>query len=175
MAACRSVVRGPTARGRAAGEGGQALIEFAFVAPIVLVFLLGLVDFGIALDRRVVLDHAVREGARFASVGGQALTTGAAATVEEVKAYTSAQSQGIADAGGAPGSDNYVDVCYEDANANGVVGDVGDSVRVSIHYRHDFVTGFTSMLDASPGSIDMVASGSARVEYRAQGTPASCV
>ena len=44
------------------GQHGQTLLEFALVAPLMLVFLLGLVGFGIAIDRRPVLDHAAREG-----------------------------------------------------------------------------------------------------------------
>lgn len=157
-----------------AGEAGQSLIEFALIAPLVLVFLLGLVDFGIAIDRRIVLNHAVREGARYAAVGGQALTTGVPATEAEIKTYTAAQSQGIADESGAPGSDNYIEVCYEDANGNGSLGDVGDNVRVRVHYRHDFVTGFTALVDASLASIEMEPSASARVERRAEGAPTPC-
>ena len=51
-------------------EGGQTLIEFALIMPIVFLFLFVLVDFGIAMDRRLVLQHAVREGARYAAVVG---------------------------------------------------------------------------------------------------------
>jgi len=153
---------------------GQTLIEFAFVAPLVLVFLLAIVDFGIALDRRIVLDHAVREGARFAAVGGNALETGSPATETDVKTYTASQSQGIADGAGVPGAASYVDICYDDANANGTLGDVGDNVQVRVHYRHDFVTGFTSLFDTGLASIDMNPTSSARVERAAAGTTAAC-
>src|SRR5438128_1644264 len=47
-----------------AGERGQALIEAMFVIPFVLALILLILDFGIALDRREVMVHAVREGAR---------------------------------------------------------------------------------------------------------------
>ena len=50
-------------------ERGQALIEFAFVLPVLLVFMLMVLDFGLALDRREVIQHAVREGTRQAAVG----------------------------------------------------------------------------------------------------------
>lgn len=161
-------------RRQIAAQGGQALIEFALVAPLALVFLLAIVDFGIALDRRIVLDHAVREGARYAAVGGQALTTGVGATEGEIKAYTADQSQDIVDGTGAAGSDNYIDVCYEDSNGNGMPGDVGDNVRLGIHYRHDFVTGFTAFFNMSLASIDMDPSASARVERAVEGTPPLC-
>ena len=74
------------------------------------------------------------------------------------------QSQGIADADGVTGSDNYIDVCYADANGNLVTGDVGDEVRVSVRYKHDFVTGFTSIFNTSMSGIDINANASARVE-----------
>lgn len=146
-------------------ERGQALLEFALLAPLVIFFLLAMVDFGIAVNRRVVLDHAAREGARFASVGGHALSNGGTpATVGEIVDYTMAQGQSV------PQS---VNVCYEDANDNGTTGDVGDSVRVTVHYTYDFVTGFTSIIDSDLGSIDMNPSASARVE-RAIQNPQAC-
>ena len=153
-------------------ERGQTLLEFAFVAPLILMFLLAIVDFGIAIDRRVVLDHAVREGGRFAAVGGNAFTTGVVATDADIRAYTASQSQGIADPAGAPGSGNYIVVCYEDANGNGTLGDVGDNVRVQAHYFHDFVTGFTGFFNTSLVGIAMDPSASARLERAAIGGPA---
>ena len=156
-------------RRKLVSERGQTLLEFAFVAPLILMFLLAIVDFGIAIDRRVVLDHAVREGGRFAAVGGQAFTTGVVATEEDIRTYTASQSQGIADAAGVSGSDNYIEVCYEDANGNGTLGDVGDSVRVRAHYVHDFVTGFTGFLNMSLAGITMEPSASARLERAAIG------
>jgi hypothetical protein len=156
------------------GPRGQALIEFAFVAPLVIVLVLALVDFGIAIDRRLILDHGVREGARFAAVGGNALETGVSATEAEIRAYTAAQSQGIADGDGLAGSANYVDVCYEDANGNGEIGDVGDNVQVRVHYVHDFVTGFTAVFDLSLANIQMDPRSSARVERPAPAGATAC-
>jgi hypothetical protein len=143
-------------------QKGQTLVEFALVAPMVLFFLLAIVDFGIAIDRRLVLDHAVREGARYAAVGS---------TVADVKERTRSQSQGIADPAGTPGSDNYIVVCYEDTNSSGDLGDVGDNVEVRVHYRHDFVTGFTGLIGSSLANISMNPSGSARVERKVVPAP----
>ena len=155
-------------------QRGQTLIEFALAAPLLLVFVLALVDFGIAIDRRIVLQHAVREGVRYASVGGDVLTTGVPATEADIVALTASQSQGIADEDGAAGTDNYVVVCYADSNGNGVLGDAGDDVRVHVHYRHDFVTGFTSLFDLSTGGIDMDPVASARVERPIDGEGTPC-
>jgi Flp pilus assembly protein TadG len=48
-------------------ERGQALVETALSAMIILFLLLGLVDFGLAFGHRVVLANAARAGARFGS------------------------------------------------------------------------------------------------------------
>jgi Flp pilus assembly protein TadG len=49
-------------------ESGVALIEFAFVLPILLVLAMGMLDFGRAFHMKSVLDQAAREGARVAVV-----------------------------------------------------------------------------------------------------------
>jgi Flp pilus assembly protein TadG len=143
-------------------DRGQTLLEFAFVAPVLLVFLLALVDFGIAIDRRLVLDHAVREGARYASVAGDALD-GNPATIAQVKSYTAAQSQGIV-------GTSAVQLCKEPNGA----GPSDDGVRVTVQYTHDFVTGFASIFDLSVGSIVMNPKASARIEQPLAGALSAC-
>lgn len=49
-------------------ESGVALIEFAFVLPILLVLAMGMLDFGRAFHEKSLLDQAAREGARVAVV-----------------------------------------------------------------------------------------------------------
>jgi Flp pilus assembly protein TadG len=58
-------------RGRfLADENGQAMVEFALVLPILLIVLLGIVDFGRAWNARQVITDAAREGARVTVVNG---------------------------------------------------------------------------------------------------------
>ena len=47
---------------------GQTLIEFALIAPVFVILLFGIIDFGLMLNQRITLEHAVREGARYAAV-----------------------------------------------------------------------------------------------------------
>jgi hypothetical protein len=49
---------------------GQALAEFALVAPIFFLILLGIIEGGRFMFYYEVLNHATREGARFAIVNG---------------------------------------------------------------------------------------------------------
>lgn len=133
-------------------ERGQALLEFAFVFPILLVFLLTLVDFGIALDRREVIQHAVREAARQGAVG---------ASESEIIDIGVDHSQGSFDSGD-------VDVCYTDGpGGTPAFGRAGSFVRVSGEYTYEFVIG-KELLSffgvAGPFSIDMTPSAEARME-----------
>ena len=148
------------ALGARRAERGQALIEMAFVLPLIFVFLLVLVDFGMALDHRQVIQHAVRDGARHAAVG---------ADVAAVKQYTVDQSQGILGAAD-------VSVCYVDMNGNGNPGNPGDDVRVSATYTYRFTTGGGEMLTVfgvPVPSIAMTPSADMRLE-KSVGGAAAC-
>jgi hypothetical protein len=46
------------------GEDGQALVEFALVAPVLVLLILGIVDFARAWNVYEILTDAAREGAR---------------------------------------------------------------------------------------------------------------
>jgi hypothetical protein len=138
-------------------EPGQSLIEFAFVLPIIMVFLLVLVDFGIALDRREVIQHAVREGARAGAVG---------ATASEIIDTTVDQSDQVLDA-------SEVTVCYVDGpDANSSPGNAGDNVRVSVDYTYSFSAGSGELLTAfgaSVPSVNMTPHAEARLETPVSG------
>ena len=49
-------------------SGGQALVEFALVTPLLLGFLIGITELGQAWRSQQVLTHSVREAARLAIV-----------------------------------------------------------------------------------------------------------
>jgi Flp pilus assembly protein TadG len=138
-------------------QGGQSILEFVVIFPILMLFLFSFVDVGVAMSRRATLNHAVREGARYAATldnsdGG-----------DFVRNRTSAQSQNLVPAGD-------VTICYEDTNGSGDV-DRGDAVDVTAPYIYKpfilrvalgwFGVGFAD--------VDMSATGSARMEVNASG------
>ena len=43
-------------------------MEFALIAPVMVIIFAGIIDFGMSLDHRITVQHAVREGARYAAV-----------------------------------------------------------------------------------------------------------
>ncbi len=135
-------------------ERGQALIEFALLFPFLMMFLFVLLDFGIAIDRRVVIQHAVREGARQGAVG---------LPESEIETVVINQSQDVLDA-------TEVDICFVDGpDANSYPGNAGDSIRVSANYVYSFASVSGQLLrplgiDPDDFSIVLNPHGEARLE-----------
>lgn len=48
-------------------ERGQGLVEFSMIVPVVLLMLLGMLEFGFAFDHSATVGNATREGARMGS------------------------------------------------------------------------------------------------------------
>lgn len=48
-------------------EDGQAVVEFAIIAPILLLILCGIIDFGWLFSAQIATNNCAREGARYAS------------------------------------------------------------------------------------------------------------
>ena len=141
-------------------EGGQAIIEMILVLPLIFVFIMLIVDFGLALDRREVIQHGIREAARQGSVGKG---------ITEVKDVAIDQSQGLFTAAD-------LDVCYVDEDGNGNPGNAGDSIRVSGTYVYQFTVGSGELLavfgvDANGWDITMTPSAEARLETSIAGAP----
>lgn len=69
-------------RAERARHKGAAVIEFALVLPVLLMILLGIIDFGLAIYTQSVITHASREGARAGVV--LALNRPSASTIQTV-------------------------------------------------------------------------------------------
>lgn len=50
-------------------QRGQSLVEFALVAPILIILFMGMFDFGWILHQQIQMDNATRLGARRGAVG----------------------------------------------------------------------------------------------------------
>jgi Flp pilus assembly protein TadG len=57
-------------RRRLHNESGAAAVEFALILPILLLFVMGIIEFGFIFNRWITVTHAAREGVRVAVVGG---------------------------------------------------------------------------------------------------------
>jgi Flp pilus assembly protein TadG len=93
-------------------------VEFALIAPVLVLLLVGIVQFGYTFFQYLEVSHAAREGARWAALGVDA---GSVGDSESVRGRTAAAAPGlnpglsdanIAVAGGAPGDPVSVTVSY---------------------------------------------------------------
>ncbi len=127
-------------------ERGQALVEFALVLPVLLIMLLGIIDFARAWNVYQVLTDAGREGAREAVVAN-GLDDAAIQTI----VIAAAGRAGI----GLQASDVTV--------AQGA--DRGDPTTVSISYTHPLrFVGWALGLFGNDGNIPMTVVSTMRTE-----------
>ncbi len=138
-------------------DRGQVLLELVLVLPVIFIFILLIVDFGIALDRRQIAQNAVREGARYGATGK---------TIAETKDLTWRQSKGLL-------TTSNVEVCYVDSDNNGDAGNEGDRVRVDGDFTYEFFVASGSFFGMNLGgwSIDMSPSAESRLEVVVQAAP----
>jgi len=108
-------------------ERGQAMVEFAFVVPIILTLVLAIIQFGIAYNNYVTLTDAARAGARKAAVS-RYLGSGSATQACKDAVTNSASDLNASDlqisctSSWAPASDVEVNATYPyDINILGVV------------------------------------------------------
>ena len=55
-------------------EQGAAAVEFAFVLPILLLLVFGIIEFGLVFNRYISVTHAAREGVRVYALTDDVLT-----------------------------------------------------------------------------------------------------
>src|SRR5688500_20353054 len=77
------------ARNSMSAERAQGLVEFALIVPILLILVMGVLDFGWGLRAYITLPNSAREGARLGVT---------CATDAEIKAQVAAYSGGLVDA-----------------------------------------------------------------------------
>jgi hypothetical protein len=114
-------------------ERGAELIEFALVFPLLLMVVLGIVDFGFLFQRLEVVTNAAREGARMAVLPGYTDTD----VTARVRDYV--QSGGLTITGGSPGNPR-INITSPD-----IVYDAGPPAKtmkgkqVVVIYTHDYL------------------------------------
>ncbi len=137
------------------------MVEFAIVLPLLLLVIVGLIEFGITFNSWLSLNHLSNEGARWAAVGrvpGNESPTG-----DQIKDYIKSQitTGGLkADVEGAGG---YVRLCVPSATPH-----VGDPVTVEIGvnpYSIFKMTGFRLM------DVNLSGSSTMRLEKAPPATP----
>lgn len=117
------------------GEKGAAAVEFALVLPLLVVLLVGIMEFGLALWRQEMITNATREAARAGIVAGDPRLTEA-----EIQAVLEAN---LTTAG--------IDPLTTTISIVGEGGASGAPLTVSVIYPYQFIVldSFVSTLGAS--------------------------
>ena len=123
---------------RLAGEErGVALVEFALVAPLLLVLLFGMLDFGRAFNYWIDTTHLANEGARWAVVNSVPSSTGTLQTYLRSRADTDELRNG-----GTSGVPDPLEVCIAFLNPDGSANGsrtVGNPVRVTTRVTYHWI------------------------------------
>lgn len=156
-------------RGFARDQRGQAIVEFAFVLPFILLLIVAVADFGIAYQRSVQMANAVREGARYGSVFPLRVDATANPDPENMKYRVKREASGFTL------GDADIQVFYEVANVNpptsydatasgsATYAVTGNAVRVQATTRYTPLTPFAALLFPN-GSVVLSGTAVMRIE-----------
>ncbi|MFQ6133336.1 MAG: TadE/TadG family type IV pilus assembly protein [Armatimonadota bacterium] len=132
-------------RYQAADNSGSVSVEMALIAPVLIVLLLGILEFGLAIKDYLGVNQAAREAARAAAVGAtiaamDARLDGSAPTIDTSRLARTYEYRTFSEDTGTwsewlPLSD--VGTGSDVQNA----APVGAQVRVSVSYPHALLTG----------------------------------
>ena len=115
-------------RARLSSERGAELIEFALVFPVLLMVVLGIVDFGFLFQRMEVVTNAAREGARIAVLPGYAT------------ADVQARVQNYVQTGGVPTTAGNPVISVTDVSIpTGAGGPNLTGKRVQVTFTHSYI------------------------------------
>lgn len=117
-----------------ADESGAPVVEFAIVAPFLMLITVGIIDIGRAVWTSTTLEHVAREGSRFASVRGAGHV--AEATESSVETYVEGRATGLA------ASDVNVAVTWLGGDNSS-----GSSVTVQVTYDFNLLLGGFLQID----------------------------
>jgi len=142
-----------TAAGRLGCERGQAMVEFALVLPLLLILLLGMMDFGKATNYWVDENHLAAEGARLAAVAGSnAAPVGVNCLDGSTPTSLASYIQCQADTrellnGGTSQVASPARVCITPlAGADGSTGAVSDPIKVSVSVTYSLLPSLNHLM-----------------------------
>ena len=111
--------------GKVQSERGAAAVEFALIVPLLIVLVLGIVEFGRAFQVQATLAAAAREGARVLALQGDKAAVEAA-----VQSASSSLNPGVTSGG----------ITVSPALCEGAPA--GTNATVTVDYPMPFLTGF---------------------------------
>jgi len=140
-------------------ESGAEFVEFALAFPLLLLVVMGIMDFGLMFQQYEVITNAAREGARMGSVNFYTLND-AQQRAQQYIALVAGPTSAVVHA-----------PAYEDIALPG--GGTACGVRVTVNYAHDylFVSGIMGYFGGTLGTKTLSASAVMRIEGSATACP----
>lgn len=123
---------------RRKNEKGAAAVEFALILPVLLLILIGIVEFSLAFNAQLSLNQAAREGARYMAIHNNSTAASSAASNAAGRLTPASVATTFSFSGG------------------GTSCSPGKQVTATTSYTLTTVTGF---LDAFTGTIVMTGKG----------------
>ncbi len=131
------------------------MVEFALLLPIFLAVLFLIIDFGVGINRWVIVTNSTREGARIGAVG---------ASEGEIRDRVALTSNGLLDPDPASGVITVRYVGDGDGDA-----ERGESVVVESDYEYTLITPLKAFLNIAFDSIDFHSCTDMRLELPVSG------
>lgn len=123
-----------TSRRRIWGERGATLVEFSLIAPVLVLFIFGVIDYSHLYNQMIDVRSTTREGARLATVN----------TGGDLNGLLTAMRGRMSDLSSSKAA---ISVQLQDADGDGVSGEVGENVTVCVRYPRTSVSGFFPWLN----------------------------
>jgi Flp pilus assembly protein TadG len=114
-------------------EDGQALVEFALVAPLLLMILLGIISFGKAFNYWNDANHLSAEGARYAAVNRKPNPADPASLQQQIRLQGDTNELRN---GGTTDVPTASQVCVDFPNGTSAIG---DPVRVTMKFTYHWI------------------------------------
>ncbi len=118
---------------------GSTLVEFAIIAPAFLLLMIGIIELSMAYFANLTMQHAVREGARYAVTGNKDLDP-ASSNQQRYQAVMQKMKESSMDMYDKVSPVMTVSVNGNASNGNGTFGNAGDIVVISIDCSWTFAT-----------------------------------
>jgi len=136
-------------RARWTDERGAELIEMAIALPLLLLVVLGIVDFGFLFQRYLVLTNAAMEGARVAVLPGYSI------------ADAQSRATTYATTGGVPAPVNAVATAVSLPGAGGGTWP-GMRITVTHEYQYQYIGPIAGLFGGSFSSVTLTAQSTVR-------------
>ena len=127
--------RGPLA------QRGATIVEFAIIAPAFLMLMIGVIELSMVYFANLTMQHAVREGARYAVTGQSNLdpNTSSQQRYQAVMQKIKDSSMGMYDKVGPP-TVSVTNISGGSSSGAGMFGNPGDIVVISLDCNWPLVT-----------------------------------